>query len=78
MKRGLGTKSWFNPATFYWSVCTKPGKWKVVYMCFGGTCIKCSSLNDVLIGFGNVPTVFFMLYRIWNCLHYYLIFRYRL
>jgi hypothetical protein len=25
----------FNPATFYWSVCTKPGKWAVVYICLG-------------------------------------------
>jgi hypothetical protein len=25
-----------NPATFYWSACTKPGKWAVLYLCIKG------------------------------------------
>ena len=26
-------KKLVNPNTFYWSACTKPGKWDVIYMC---------------------------------------------
>ena len=60
----LGHKSNLNLLLFfYWSVCTKPGKWVVMYMCAKG--ISCVSLymifrldfrtvqTDFLIGFWN-------------------------
>jgi hypothetical protein len=25
--------NYFNPPTFYWSACSKPGKWAVMYLC---------------------------------------------
>ena len=32
----LGPFHSFNPATFYWSTCTKQGKWAVMYLCGRG------------------------------------------
>jgi hypothetical protein len=29
-------KVYFNPATFYWRLCTKQGKWAVMYFCVKG------------------------------------------
>jgi hypothetical protein len=30
---GFAPLNKFNPATFYWSACIKPGKWVVMYIC---------------------------------------------
>ena len=32
----LYPQSRFNPVTFYWSACTKPGKWVIIYLCVNG------------------------------------------
>ena len=32
----IWTNKTFNPATLYWSVCTKPGKWAFMYLCVSG------------------------------------------
>ena len=31
---GLGLKNKYNSATFYWSACTNPRKWVVMYSCY--------------------------------------------
>ena len=47
-KRGLDSSNWFNSVIcFYWSVCTKPGNWAVMYMCIKGI--------DFSLYFGTVP-----------------------
>jgi len=47
-RRGLDSSNWFNSVFFfYWSVCTKPGNWAVMYMGIKGI--------DFSLYFGNVP-----------------------
>ena len=41
--------TFINPATFYWSAWTKPGKWAIMYLCLFSTYF--------LLNFGTVPTV---------------------
>ena len=41
----------FNSTTFYWSACTKPGKWVVMYLCVRG--IDFASFYDFDIWFWN-------------------------
>jgi hypothetical protein len=50
---GLNPYNYFNPATLYWSACTKPGKWEVMYLCIRG------------IDFVSVSTIFLIAF--WNC-----------
>jgi len=48
--------------TFYWSACTKPGKWVVMYLCVRG--FDFASFYDFSIGFLNCShsVVFFSFY----------------
>jgi len=62
--------------TFYWGVCTKPGKWVVMYMLVGGWYRFCLFLHFFLLDFGTVRTVwyFFMFfvvffYMLYNNIH---------
>ena len=47
-KGGVGPQNQFNPATFYWNVCTKPGKWTFMYLCVRS--IYLFSFYDFFIG----------------------------
>ena len=42
----------FNTATFYWSDCTKPGNWPVVYLCVRNNDFPVSTI--LIFDFGNV------------------------
>jgi len=49
----------FNTATFYWSVCTKQGKWAVMYMCNRG--IDFASIYTIcLLDLGTVQASIFL------------------
>ena len=59
---GLWPYIYFNPATFYRSVCARARKWTVVYIPFG---VSVFSLSGIfLFDFGNVPTVRYFLFFI--------------
>ena len=59
--------NWFNPAIFYWTACTKPGKWVVMYMYSSNIDVSACLLLD----FGTVSTVlvFFCLCCKWILLY---------
>jgi len=45
-------------ATLYWSVCAKPGRWAVMYMCI--RCINFVSISTTLrFNFGTVLTIWY-------------------
>ena len=57
-KRGcLGPLNLFSPATFYLSVCTKTGKWAVMYLCVMASILPLSMV--FLMDFGSVPTALY-------------------
>ena len=46
-----------KPRAFYWSVCIKPGKWAVMYLCIRG--IDFDAFYDLILDFRAVPTVYY-------------------
>jgi hypothetical protein len=57
-KRGcLGPLNLFSPATFYLSVCTKTGKWAVMYLCVMASILPLSMV--FLLDCGSVPTALY-------------------
>ena len=63
-KKGVWAhKTSFNPATIYWSVHTKSGKWEIVYLCVGVSIFP--SLSTIfLMKFGTVPTVWYFFFHL--------------
>jgi hypothetical protein len=55
------------PATFYWSACTKPGKWAVIYFCDMG--IDIASFYGINIWYKNCSNsvVLFVFHLITLC-----------
>jgi hypothetical protein len=43
-----------QPATFYWSACSKPGMWALMYLCVRGVGLPLSVI--ILVDFGTVST----------------------
>ena len=50
-------EDWSDPATLYWSICTKKLKWAVMYLCVSG--IDLSLSTTFLLNFGIVPTALY-------------------
>ena len=56
-------KTRFYSATFYWSVCIKPGRWAVMYLCVSD--IGCDSFYDFCKGVWNCSdSVVFFVFRL--------------
>ena len=53
----------------YWSACTKPTKWVVMYLCVMG--IEFAPFNDLSIGVWNVPTVWYFCFSFYHWVNFY-------
>ena len=56
-KECLDPSNYFNPATFYWSSCTKIIKWAVMYLCVRISILPISTIY--ILNFGTVTTVWY-------------------
>jgi hypothetical protein len=74
----ISTFFFINPATFYWSACTKPWMRTIMYLCDRGFDIvsfydfsirfwNCSSVSYFAIRFWNCSSVSYFAIRFWNC-----------